>query len=211
VKVPARTFWYSGGGKPGTERKTTAADFYVGVYEVTQKQWETVMGSESNRSSHKGPYFPVENVSYDEINNEFMRVLNEKEGVKGWTYRLPTEVEWEYCCRGGATSSEDCSFDFYFDRPTNALSPQLANYGHNVDKTTRVGSYKPNRLGIYDLHGNVWEWTLDSSDGGSFRVIRGGGWISNAVSCRAAYRGWNTPVSRSSDLGFRAARVPSGQ
>jgi len=90
-------------------------------------------------------------------------------------YRLPTETEWEYACRGGATSQKDCAFDFYFSQPTNDLSAEQANFtaattplatrprGSTLERTTKVGSYKPNRLGIYDMHGNVWEGARTTS------------------------------------------------
>ena len=136
-------------------------------------------------------------------------------------YSLPTEAEWEYACRGGASSKEECSFDFYFDRPTNDLSSRQANFdgrypagrganGPYLQRPTRVGSYPPNRLGIYDLHGNVGEWCEDSYDGKLDRVIRGGCWYSFGSFCRAALRSMGTPSYRYHGLGFRLARVPSG-
>jgi formylglycine-generating enzyme required for sulfatase activity len=135
-------------------------------------------------------------------------------------YRLPTEAEWEYACRGGVTSKQDCSFDFYFEQPTNDLSSQQANFNGNhpagqaskgpyLERTSKVGSYKPNRLGICDLHGNVWEWCEDSyGDGASDRVIRGVSWYSDGSSCRAAHRAGRAPSGRHYYLGFRLARVP---
>src|SRR5262249_21262303 len=129
----------------------------------------------------------------------------------------PTEEEWEYACRGGARSKEECSFDFYLDQPTNDLSSTQANFNGNypagsaakgpyLGRTTKVGSYPPNRLGFYDLHGNVWEWT--DSVGGSDRVVRGGGWDCVGPLCLAAVRDWVAPADRYSGLGFRLARVP---
>src|SRR5208283_3503076 len=110
--------------------------------------------------------FPVELVSCDDA-QKFIKKLNEQEKGKGWLYRLPTEVEWEYACRGGATSEEECSYDFYFAKPTNDLSSKQANFdgtepGGNADKgpylgrPAKVGSYAPNKLGLYDMHGNLW-------------------------------------------------------
>jgi formylglycine-generating enzyme required for sulfatase activity len=171
--------------------------------------------------------FPVEQVSWDNC-QEFIRRLNEREADSGWTYRLPTEAEWEYACRGGASSSGgtisdgDCSFDFYFEQPTNALSSSQANFNGNypygggakgryLERTCKVGSYRPNRLGIYDLHGNVWEWCEDSEDEGPNRVFRGGGCYDGGRDCRAATRDGGEPWWRGGHVGVRLARVPSGR
>jgi formylglycine-generating enzyme required for sulfatase activity len=242
VLVPKGTFWMGGGGgKPGDFQVQIPQDFYLGVYPVTQGQWEAVMGSNPSWFSRSGggwfsrsgggkdkvkdisdadlKLFPVEQVSWEDA-QEFIRKLNEREKtVSGWLYRLPTEEEWEYACRGGACSKDDCSFDFYFDRPTNDLSSTQANFdgrspagstakGPYLERTTKVGSYPPNRLGICDLHGNVWEWT-DSVEG-SDRVYRGGCWDSRGSRCRAARRFWYAPSNRHHFLGFRLALSPSG-
>ena len=136
-------------------------------------------------------------------------------------YRLPSEAEWEYACRGGATSEEECSYHFYFAKPTNDLSSKEANFNGNfpfgkadkgpyLGRTTKVGSYAPNKLGLYDMHGNVWQWCEDLWDkGGSGRVYRGGSWgYGGGTYCRAAVRCGNAPADRSYYLGFRLARVP---
>jgi formylglycine-generating enzyme required for sulfatase activity len=135
---------------------------------------------------------------------------------------LPTETEWEYACRGGATSEEECSYQFYFARPTNALSSDQANFngslpyggapeGKFLERPTRVGSYPPNKLGLCDMHGNVWQW-CDSTYGEGAdrvrRVLRGGGWRYAGAACRAASRDGNSPSYRSNGRGFRLARVP---
>jgi uncharacterized protein (TIGR02996 family) len=232
VLVPRGSFWMGGGGgKPGEKQVKMPHEFYLGVYPVTQGQWQAVMGSNPSHFSRTGggrdkvkkiaaadlQQFPVENVSWEDV-QEFIRKLHEQEPApSGWVYRLPTEEEWEYACRGGASSQEDCSFDFYLDQPTNDLSSTQANFngnypagsaakGPHLGRTTKVGSYPPNRLGFYDLHGNVWEWT--DSVVGSDRVLRGGGWSNYGTSCRAAHRYRRAPADRSRDLGFRLARVP---
>ena len=119
------------------------------------------------------------------------------------------EAEWEYGCRGGATSKEECSFDFYFERPTNDLSSTQANFNQKIGRTTKVGSYKANPLGLYDMHGNVWEWCEDTE--GSFRVDRGGSWGLDPRYCRSALRNDFSPSFRFSDLGFRVAVVQPGR
>jgi formylglycine-generating enzyme required for sulfatase activity len=125
---------------------------------------------------------------------------------------LPTEAEWEYACRGGATSEEECSYQFYFDKPTNDLSYEQANFNVDQGRTTRVGAYPPNKLGLCDMHGNVFQWCADLWDlkqgGASDRVIRGGCWIHDASFCRAAFRVGFSPTFQLSRLGFRLARVP---
>jgi formylglycine-generating enzyme required for sulfatase activity len=221
-----------GGGTPGDRQVQIAQDFYLGVYTVTQGQWEAVMGDNPSWFSRTGngkdevanisdadlKQFPVENVSWDDV-QEFIRKLNEREKAPdGWVYRLPTEEEWEYACRGGASSKEDCSFDFYLDRPTNDLSSTQANFngtpagnaakGPNLERTTKVGSYPPNRLGLYDMHGNVWQWTASLHRSG--RVNRGGSWYDIGSGCRAANALAAPPSHQYKYLGFRVAFSPSG-
>ena len=129
-------------------------------------------------------------------------------------YRLPTEAEWEYACRGGAGDKLDSAFDFYFSSPTNSLLPEQANFEFPtaLKRSTKVGSYEPNMLGLHDMHGNVWEWCADEFESaeleGSNRVNRGGCWDGGAALCRSADRGWGAPVYRSSNRGFRVALVP---
>jgi formylglycine-generating enzyme required for sulfatase activity len=160
--------------------------------------------------------FPVETVSWEEA-QEFIKRLNEKYRGNGYLYRLPSEAEWEYACRGGATSLEDCSHHFYFDKPINDLSSEQANFNGNypmgkgkvgpyLQRTTRVGAYPSNKLGLCDVHGNVWQWT-DTAEG-SGRVFRGGSWGSSGTGCRAAVRLWDAPALRLDYLGLRLARVP---
>jgi formylglycine-generating enzyme required for sulfatase activity len=227
VLVPAGTFWMGGeGGKPSDRPVTIPHHFYLGVYPVTQGQWQILMPDNPSPSwfSRTGGgkdqvkgisdadlrQFPVDCVSWEDA-QEFLRRLNTNEPNGGWTYRLPTEAEWEYACREGAASKEECSHDFYLDQPSDTLSSSQANFGNNLGRTSKVGSYRPNQLGICDLHGNVWEWCEDSHGGGSGRVLRGGCWYYDASSCRAAYPYNGAPSARRSDLGLRVARVPSGK
>ena len=186
--------------------------FYLGKYEVTQGQWQEVMGKSA--SYFKGdPNQPVENVSWNEVQT-FIRKLNAKES--GTRYRLPTEAEWEYAARAGSTTAYS-----FGDEPN-----QLAEYAwcrqlkHN--KTYRVGQLKPNAWGLYDMHGNVWEWVQDTYDGTYYqrspatdppdpassasRVTRGGSWSSDARTCRSASRLELSPDYRGHDLGFRLVR-----
>ena len=195
------------GEKPS--HRVTLSSYYTSKYEVTQSQWESVMGS--NPSDNKNcPTCPVDKVSWHDI-QEFLRKLNAHTGVN---YRLPTEAEWEYAARGGAKSRG------YQYSGSNNLS-SVAWYKDNSEESThRVGSKSANELGLYDMSGNVWEWCQDwygdysgssatnpkGQYSGERRVLRGGSWYYSAVICRVAYRRHISPGYRSDDLGFRVAR-----
>ena len=213
-------------GEPQHEVEITQA-FYAGIYAVTQEQYQRVLGVNPSwfsstgrgRSKVKGMdtgQFPVESVSWDET-VEFCRRLSELPEEKGdeHLYRLPTEAEWEYICRGGPFFKTS-SLPFYFG---NSLSSMQANFNGNypwggaakgpfLGRTTQVGSYPPNALGLYDLHGNVWEWT--STLEGSSRLFRGGSWFNSAEYCTASFRYRDEPDFRDGYLGFRVLAVPSG-
>ena len=174
-------------------------DFYLGKYQVTQQQWEAVMGN--NPSNFKGGSLPVETVSWDDA-QIFIQKLNQLSGKKN--YRLPTEGEWEYACRAGSTS------DYYFGDNESQLG-EYAWYDGNSGATTHpVGQKKPNEWGLYDMAGNVWEWTdswYDSSH--SYRVMRGGCWYGNfAGLCRSVCRSCGAPDGRLNFIGFRLVFVP---
>jgi formylglycine-generating enzyme required for sulfatase activity len=166
-------------------------------------------------------HFPVEWLLWKDT-QDFLKKLNEREKGKGWLYRLLTEAEWEYACRNAATTKKECSFDFYFDKPTNNLSSRQANFngdfpagqadkGPVLGRPTKVGSYPPNKLGLYDMHGNVMQWCVTVDDGGgSTPVLRGGSWNFIGLGCSAGQRLWYTPSLRDDSIGFRLARVLSG-
>jgi len=190
------------------------SDFYIGKYEVTQGQWQKVMGSNPSRFSSCGDNCPVEQVSWNDIQG-FIRKLN---ATTGKNYRLPTEAEWEYAARSGGKKEKYSGTDDSLD--------DYAWYSSNSgNKTHSVGQKKPNGLGIYDMTGNVWEWCSDSygekyygesprdnpqgPSSSSYRVLRGGGWSNGAQSSRAAIRSWDSPDYRyGSYLGFRVAVSP---
>jgi formylglycine-generating enzyme required for sulfatase activity len=232
VKVPKGTGWLGGGGgKEGETKVVIERDFYLGKYEVTQAEWEAVMQKNPSFFSRTGPgkdtvkdisdadlnRFPVEGVSWDDC-QLFIERLNKKEKEAGWVYRLPKDAEWEYACRGGPVDRLDSAFDFYFARPTNMIKATQANIAAESDgkgglgRTCKVGSYQPNPLGLYDMHGNVQEWCEDAAtdgDGASIRVYRGGHWGVDSGSCRVALRHSLVPSYRGLQLGLRLARVPS--
>jgi len=167
--------------------------FFMGRFEVTQAQWQTIMGS--NPSNFKGDNLPVEMVNWNDV-KEFLKKLNEKIG-RG--YRLPTEAEWEYAAKGGTNNNT------YEYAGSNNIG-EVAWYNDNSGSITHaVGTKKPNALEIYDMSGNVWEWCEDCWDSScSYRVARGGCWSTYASACRvAASRNYDRPGSRSTYLGFR--------
>ena len=177
--------------------------FSIGVHEVTQSQYESRMGA--NPSSFKGANNPVENVSWDDA-VAFCAKLSAlpAEVAAGRVYRLPTEAESEYACRAGTTTG------YSFGDDEKDLG-EYAWFSDNSGNTTHgVGEKLPNGWGLYDMHGNVWEWCSDAE--GSFRVIRGGCWYFEAAFCRSAYRNGSDPTDRSSGMGFRLAlSSPSGK
>ena len=180
--------------------------FWMGKYEVTQAQWQSVMGSNPSRFTNCGGDCPVERVSWEDV-QEFIGKLNARSG--GRPYRLPTEAEWEYAARAGTTEERYGDLD------------EIAWYDSNSGYTThRVGEKAANAWGLHDMLGNVWEWVQDwygsypggsvtdptGPGSGSYRVLRGGGWFISARNCRSAYRGLISPGFRNGDLGFRLLR-----
>jgi formylglycine-generating enzyme required for sulfatase activity len=195
--------------------------FYLGVFPVTQGEYVRVIGT--NPSYFRGDERrPVENVSWDEA-TEYCQKLTETERAagrlpSGWNYRLPTESEWEYACRVGTATK------YSFGDDEERLGDYAWFKENSGGKTHPVGEKSPNAWGLYDLHGNVWEWCTDSygayqsgevtdpsvPSAGSYPVFRGGGWNGGAWYCRSADRCWNEPSFRDRFLGFRLALSPSG-
>ena len=185
---------------------TLTKPFYMGKYEVTQDQWEAVMGNNPSIKT-KGAKLPVTDVSWNEC-LEFINKFNEKTNS---SYRLPTEAEWEYACRAGSNTLYS-----YGD----GITKSDANYGGGIIKA--VGSYKANAFGLYDMHGNVWEWCDDwygdypagavtdpkGPVTGTIRVLRGGSFDVNDSTARSSSRGVGTPADRVFSQGFRLARTP---
>ena len=223
VKIPGGRFLM---GSPDTEiqRQTRESpqhyvdvpEFFMGKYLVTQAQWEVVMGN--NPSQFQGASRPVEKVSWDDA-IEFCEKLLDRTGKK---YRLPSESQWEYACRAGTTTP------FYFGE---TITPWLVNYngrypygdapeGEYRKETTDVGIFPPNSFGLYDMHGNVWEWCQDDwhdsyedapTDGSSWktggdpkkRALRGGAWVNLSRYCRSASRTFGDTDFVVSKRGFR--------
>jgi formylglycine-generating enzyme required for sulfatase activity len=200
----------------------TLNDYYIGKYEVTQKHWRDIMGTEPSYFKNCD-HCPVEQVSWEDV-QVFLKKLNAK--YPGFNYRLPTEAEWEYAARERGKA-------VLFGNGKNILDPKEANFNASAEykkpytvageyrgKTTPVGAFPPNALGLYDMAGNVWEWCSDWYDtypsnaqtnptgpsSGSYRVLRGGSWGNDPRYARVAYRSFGWPVWRS-HTGFRLART----
>lgn len=225
-------------GKDEVQHSVTLSDFYLGKHPVTQKEFREIM--EAEPSNFKGDNLPVENVTWFEA-VQFCNELSKKEDLTpaytftgrgadtavSWNrhangYRLPTEAEWEYACRAGTTTP--------FNTGANITSDQANYYGYYPynnapsglyrNTTLQVGGFAPNAWGIFDMHGNVWDWCWDwygayaagpqtdpsGPNSGSFRVNRGGGWNDFGRHLRCAYRAAHTPSNRTFNIGFRVAR-----
>ncbi len=194
------------------ELQVSVSEFWMGRYAVTQAQWQAVAQLppvkctlDFDPSRFKGERHPVEQVSWDEA-KEFCARLSR---LTGNMYRLPSDVEWEYACRAGTTTPFACG---------GTLTTAIANYNgtHTYAKgsvgefrqgTIEVGSFPPNAWGLYDVHGNVFEWCEDpwQHRNSTRRVKRGGAWLSSPKYCRSAYRFCETRKARNSHLGVRVA------
>lgn len=212
-------------------RVTIGHGFWMGIHEVTQAQWQQVMGE--NPSQFKGPNHPVERVSWEDA-RDFLKRLNRLAATQlpaDHQARLPTEAEWVYACRAGTQT------EFWFgDDPA-----ELSKYGNFADAsektelswrdmqhddhfsgTAPVGSFPPNPWGLYDMHGNVWEWCEDwygpyptnavtdplGPEKGRRKVIRGGGWGVTAEDCRSANRYRFKPEVNGANIGLRVSIAP---
>ena len=228
-----KKFDWDGYRREKPQHQVSVEPFFMGKYPVTQAQWRFVaqlpqVGRElkTDPSNFKGDNLPVERVSWYDA-EEFCKRLSEYTGRE---YRLPSEAEWEYACRAGTTTP------FYFGE---TITGELANYaasdifadepkGEDRNKTTEVGTFFPNSFGLYDMHGNVWEWcsdiyhnnyekvpiddnSIDSDNDNHSRVLRGGSWFNNPEVCRSAYRNGDVPDLDYSIFGFRVVcgGVPS--
>ena len=234
------------GEKETLHKVALTKDFYVGVFEVTQKQWALVMGAWPSKFSNASfrNARPVENVSYEDIrgsdmgsgwpaNNavddgSFMGRLRAKTGLD---FDLPTEAQWEYACRAGTTTALNSGKNLTDESECQHVA-EVGRYEYNrgqnqspdVDTsgaTAKVGSYLPNSWRLYDMHGNVWEWCLDGYDKGDYppqaetdpkgvdeapyRILRDGGWNSEAYYCRSARRDGNISSYQYAAFGFRLA------
>jgi formylglycine-generating enzyme required for sulfatase activity len=182
----------------------------------------------NNPSAFNGkPKNPVEMVDWSHV-QDFLQKVNAANSRTGFLYRLPTADEWEYILRGGPISKSQSQYHFYFARGktdltavgSKDLSSTQANFNGNypagsgkegafLETTSVVGNYLPNALGMYDMHGNVWELTFTKK--GSDRVYCGGSWRHFGDYCKASYRNWNDPDYRNFNLGFRLLAVPVGE
>jgi formylglycine-generating enzyme required for sulfatase activity len=194
------------GRDEGPQRWVNVPRFAMGKFEVTQRQWQALMGNNPSRFKDCGNNCPVESVNWNDT-QEFLRRLNQRTGQN---YRLPTEAEWEYAARARTTTAYSWGDRFDASRANK-----------NMTHTVKVGSYPGNDFGLYDMHGNVWEWVQDvwfdnyggaPVDGsaqvrnGYPRVLRGGSWYNAMENLRSAGRGWNVGGG-TSGVGFRIART----
>ena len=207
---PGQSWLGGGGGNEGTRPFILKKGLWCGIYPVTQEQWYAVMGNNPSHFNGK-PKNPVEQVSWNDV-QEFLQKLNTANSRSGFLYCLPTADEWEYIIRGGPISKKHSQYHTYFASSKFDLTMVASNENsswNNFECTSAVGNYLPNPLGIFDMHGNVWEWT--SSEVGSDRVDCGGSWGSNVTRCTASSRNEFGQEDCSKYIGFRLVAVPFGE
>lgn len=210
----------------GSTTTTLTNPFFMGLFEVTQKQWTLVMGSNPSSSYGVGDAYPVYYVSYNMIRGssegakwpasaavDATRFLGKLQARTKLSFDLPTEAQWEYACRAGTTTT--------YSYGNSANVDYMWYTSNSGSKTHEVGTKKPNPWGLYDMHGNVWEWCLDwyssslaygtdpkGSASGSNRVVRGGGWNNSASSCTSSDRYSDCyPSYTYNSVGFRLSRT----
>jgi len=235
VRIPAGTF-IMGSPKDEPHRQksevqhpvTISRPFYIQTTEVTLKQWWAVMGKRFF-FQRKGPDdMPVSRVSWYDCMKYIKKLNAKKEGI----YRLPTEAEWEYACRAGTSTAYswgdrmDCARAMYSNnsKKSNDCVAHVISMGLATDRPAPVKSYSPNAWGLYDMHGNVWEWCLNwhgdyparavtdplGPDSGTVKIRRGGSWYGGGHVCRSANRNLGHPASRYRTTGFRLVWRQSG-
>jgi formylglycine-generating enzyme required for sulfatase activity len=242
VRVPAGKFMM---GSPKDEVRRQEGElqheveitrpYFLGTYEVTQGQYQKVMGNNPSFFAATGAGrdrvggmdtkdFPVEMVSWSDA-DAFCKKLSALPAERGRTYRLPTSAEWEHACRAGAREYAP----FHYGKSLGSRDANIngnqpyggAALGPNLGRTCKVGSYKPNAFGLYDMHGNVFEWCADWHEllyyrtspkkdprgpaNGNMRRLRGGAWMYEGFYARSAFRGWNSADYRGNAFGFRVA------
>lgn len=240
IKIPAGSFIMgSPESEPGHLDDETmhevkiSNDFYLGIYEVTQAQYESVVGFNPSyyRNNTDSPLKPVETIPYNDAKN-FCNLMNTKIASEslpiGYYFDLPTEAQWEYACRAGTTTGLNNDTDILESEidDKSSATDLLAWYFYNSkndgeNMTHTVGLKNPNAWGLYDMHGNVLEWCKDwygdypnaalsdpkGPNIGTYRVVRGGSWRNNPFFCRSAFRGNVIPTDAFYSLGFRLALV----
>ena len=219
VLIPAGTFLMGDNRSRDDEkpvhRVNITRPFYLGKYEVTQEQWQVLMG-ENNASYFKGRRAPMERISWHDC-QAFLERLNATARMPGARFTLPTEAQWEYACRAGST------LRYCFGDDESGLDKYAWYEKNSGKKTHTVGTRSPNAWGLYDMHGNVYEWCQDrhsskyylgsplndpqGPSSGSHRVFRGGSWFPDVGLCRSAYRDALPPDTRHPAVGFRVAQT----